>query len=165
MAAARHGAAQDAGYGAPVVSRSGVLALALAGALGCGGAQRALDPECLGSTEAYLEALEGAPERAALPTGTTIAQCASGARSDGDLQSAGVLMVKAADRLALRAQDGDERAALQLGFLAGAVEKGASTTQGIQAELARRVVRAGALLGPDVEEAYLRGLEAGRANG
>jgi hypothetical protein len=149
-----------------VVSRSAVLALAVAGALGCGGDERVLHPECLSSPDAYLQALQGAPERAVLPdSGTPVSTCASDARSDGDLQNAGVLMVQAADRLALRAQEGERAAALQLGFLAGAVAKGAATTQGIQTELARRVVRAGALLGPEMEEAYLRGLDAGRERG
>jgi hypothetical protein len=146
--------------------RPAVCALALLA--GCGSEPARLDPTCLAGVDVYLDALEAAPQPVRLQTGTTIADCASAARSDGELQEAGLLMVQAADRLALAAEDGDAVAAGRLGYLAGAVERGSARTQGVQAELARRIVRAGAVLGdpaPEVERAYLEGLEAGRRTG
>jgi hypothetical protein len=146
--------------------RPAVCALALLA--GCGSEPAALDPTCLASPEVYLEALEAAPGTVRIASGTSIADCASAARSDGQLQEAGLLMVQAADRLALQAEEGDAVAAGRLGYLAGAVEKGAARTQGIQTELARRVVRAGAVLAQapaEVERAYLEGLDAGRRTG
>lgn len=143
--------------------RRAVIALALLP--GCGAQDAPLDAACLSSADAYLAAVRGAPGPARLPGGPLLADCVTAARSDGELQEAGVLMVRAADRLALRAQKGDARAALQLGYLAGAAERGAARTQGVQTELARRILRAGAVLGdppPEIEQAFLRGLQAGR---
>lgn len=146
--------------------RPAVLALALLA--GCGAEAERLDPACLASEQVYLEALAQAPRPVRLQSGASLADCVSRARSDGELQEAGVLLVRAADRLAAQAEEGDATAALRLGYLAGAVERGSARTQGVQAELARRIVRAGAVLGdppPAVEAAFLRGLAAGRETG
>jgi hypothetical protein len=142
-----------------------LVCLALAG---CGEDEPPLDATCRASPEAIVRALDGAPGDVALASGTRLSQCVSRAATDADLQSVGVVLTDAAELLARRAEDGDERAALQLGYLAGAVRRGAARTGGVHAELERRIGRAGAFLdaaGLRVEQALLRGLRAGEARG
>jgi hypothetical protein len=139
--------------------------LALAG---CGEDDPPLDATCTASPEAIVRALRGAPGEVALTSGTRLSQCVSRAATDAELQSVGAVLTDASELLARRAEVGDERAALQLGYLAGAVRRGAARTGGVHAELERRISRSGAFLdsaGPRVERALLRGLRAGEARG
>ncbi len=137
------------------------LALLLAG---CSTQDRALAPACTGEPEAVLAALRRAPEPVTLRDGTKLSACISVARSAADLQTLGITLVRVADSLRGRAA-GDDRAALQLGYLAGAVQAGARhASGGIAGQLARRVEQVAAL-GPDAprasREALQRGLRAG----
>jgi hypothetical protein len=89
------------------------------------------------------------------------------ARSDGDLQSVGAVLTQAADQLLRRAVRAPG-AALELGYLIGAIERGGQRTNGISAELVRRVEQDGGALerGRAVTISALRqGLAAGRASG
>ena len=142
-----------------------LVCLALAG---CGEDDPPLDVTCRESPDAIVRALDGVPGPVALASGTRLSQCVSRAASDAQLQSVGVVLTDASELLARRAETGDERAALQLGYLAGAVRRGAARTGGVHAELERRIGRAGAFLdaaGARVEQALLRGLRAGEARG
>jgi hypothetical protein len=58
-------------------------------------------------------------------------------------------------------------AALQLGYLVGAAEKGAEKTQGVGLELSRRLEQAIGINGPanPRRAAYERGLDAGKRSG
>jgi integrase len=134
----------------------------------CGGDQEPLDAACLDSAGAIERALTRAPAPVTLPTGTRLSACVANARSDADLQSAGLVLTRAGDHLAEAARRGDSEAALRLGYLVGAVRRGAQRTEGIHAQLQRRIERATAYLdeaGPRVTAAVARGRRAGEASG
>ena len=146
-----------------------VRALPLIAALlltACGAKEAPLDGACLESADAIERALQRAPAPVTLRTGTPLSRCVSQARSDADLQSAGIVLTRAADDLADGAKAGDARAAVRLGYLIGAARRGAARTAGIHAELQRRLERAGAYLdAPRVAAALARGLRAGERTG
>jgi hypothetical protein len=146
-----------------------VLALSAVAALAaCGATSDSLDEACLRSAGAIEHALARAPAPVRLTTGTRLSECVANARSDSDLQSAGLVLTRAADDLSAAAKRGDARAALRLGYLVGATQRGAARTGGIHAELQRRIERAAAFLeagGPRVTAAVERGRRAGEASG
>jgi hypothetical protein len=119
--------------------------------------------------DGYERALAGAPGAVALLGETLISTCLARVRTDADLQNLGATVHAVAEKLATRArEDGDARAALRLGFLSAAVSRGAGHSNGIAAELARRVETAGtgvrersAAVGRALDE----GLAAGTARG
>ena len=140
-----------------------VAALALSA---CGAQEAPLDGACLESARAVERALGRAPAPVTLGSGTPLSKCISQARSDAELQNAGVVFTRAADDLSDRAKAGDAASALQLGYLIGATRRGAARTAGIHAELQRRLERSGAYVkGPRVDAALARGLQAGERNG
>lgn len=150
--------------------RAAALALLIGGAslaLGaCGsGPDRTLPTACRTSPAALVSALRAAPAGVEID-GVPISDCVRNAFSDGDVQNVGTLWTLAADRLVPAARRTDA-AALQLGYLVGATRRGAATTNGIQAELVRRMDTAIGLAGPPAarREAYERGLAAGRGRG
>lgn len=125
---------------------------------------------CTGTDAAgYERALRTAPGDVRLPGGVPISACAWRARTDADLQSLGLTLHTVAERLAVRTrEERDADAALQLGYLTGAVGAGADRSNGINAEIARRVGVTGAgldELSPAVGRALRRGVEAGAARG
>jgi integrase len=143
-----------------------LLALALALA-GCGSDTPELDAACLRSPHDVERALRRAPGPVALDSGTRLSECVAAARSDADLQEAGLVLTRAADDLAAAARAGSAVAALRLGYLVGATRRGARHTAGIHAELQRRIERSGAPLEdvPGLRAAVTRGLRAGEASG
>jgi hypothetical protein len=146
-----------------------VLALLAAVSLAaCGAAHDPLDEACLSGPDVIERALTRAPRPVTLPSGTPLSHCVSNARSDADLQSAGMVLTRAADDLSARARTGDTDAALRLGYLVGAARRGAKRTAGIHAELQRHIERAAAVLedaGGRVASAVARGQRAGEATG
>jgi integrase len=145
-----------------------LVVLAAVTLVACGGDQEPLDAACLDSAGAIERALTRAPAPVTLPTGTRLSACVANARSDADLQSAGLVLTRAGDHLAEAARRGDSEAALRLGYLVGAVRRGAQRTEGIHAQLQRRIERATAYLdeaGPRVTAAVARGRRAGEASG
>src|SRR4051812_24004657 len=145
-----------------------LVAFALLAAAGCGADDPPLDAACTSSPEAIERALARAPGPVTVGGGTRLSDCVSRARSDAELQNAGVVLTGAADHLAVRARGGDARAGLALGYLVGAARRGAARTPGLQAQLARRMASAAAFVdegGPEVATALERGLRAGRATG
>lgn len=98
----------------------GIVALAGCGAHHVG----APDPRC--TDPAVIERVAGGA------TGPLISECVRRSTSGGDLQDVGFAIARAADHLGEAA---DGRA---LGFLIGAVRRGAGTS-GVQAELVNRV--------------------------
>jgi hypothetical protein len=119
--------------------------------------------------DGYERALARAPDAVVLPGGTLISTCLRRVRTDAELQNLGATVHAVAEELAGRArEDGDARAALRLGFLSAAVSRGASRSNGIAAELARRVETAGTGVrerSPAVARALAEGLAAGEARG
>lgn len=142
------------------------LIVAALATVGCG---RDESPPPSGCADAQqgLAALRKAPGAARLANGTALSTCVKRAFSDGDLQSVGLAFTQMADRLAAEAA-GSDTAALRMGYLVGATRRGAAHTNGIHAELVRRIEQA-ALLDDEVpasrQAAFRRGLAAGSERG
>lgn len=136
------------------------VCLLAAGALACGCARddgRAEVPApCLRAAAPYVEALAGAPSAVRLD-GVPISDCLAKDASQGDVQAVGSLVLQAAQRL------GDEERALAAGYLVGALRRGSARTQGIHAEIVRRVEQEVAPLASSA--AFERGQRAGRTSG
>lgn len=150
---------------------SAVTALAVAAALaaGCSKSEPEGTPEaCLAGADAYELALEAAPAEVRLEGETPISDCLVPEQEGGDLALVGEQVVKVATDLNVAAaRDPSGPAALRLGYLVGAVERGA---EGIHADLVRRL-NAAARFSPDgllpaefertFGEGYAAGLESG----
>lgn len=99
----------------------------------------AMPTACRAGAPAVRAALEHAPGEVRLER-TPLSQCLMPASTPGDLQEVGGAYVAVAADLAFEARaDPDGPAATRLGYLIGAVRRGADRTQGIHAELVRRM--------------------------
>jgi len=144
----------------------------LLGVAGCGGPSDSTPVACLEGTTAYLRALERVPGEVRLRGGTPISACLVENQKGGDLATVGAAIVTAATKLNANARARPGGAAnLRLGYLLGAAERGADGTEGIHAELIRRLVAA-ARYSPDGKplpgafyRAYRSGYAAGRDDG
>ncbi len=141
-------------------------------ASGCGQPNDTTPVACLEGEGTYLKALDAAPGEVKLRGETLISECLAENQKAGDLATVGTALVAAATKLnaEARAEPGGD-ANLQLGYLLGAAERGASQTDGIHAELIRRLTSA-ARYSPDnrpPSAAFLRvyreGFDAGQAGG
>jgi len=139
---------------------------------GCGATSDSTPVACLEGAGPYLAALRDAPGAVELGGETPISGCLSENQTGGDLATVGIAMVAAATRLnaEARAQPGGD-ANLRLGYLLGAAQRGAERTNGIHADLIRRLAAA-ARYSPDgrpLPAAFLRtyreGFDAGEARG
>jgi hypothetical protein len=139
---------------------------------GCGGPDDSTPVACLEGAPVYLHALRDAPGEVELGGATPISACLAQNQTGGDLATVGDAMLTATTELntEARAKPGGQ-ANLQLGYLLGAAQRGADGTEGIHAELIRRL-SAAARYSPDNQplpatflDAYQRGFDAGRAHG
>jgi hypothetical protein len=136
----------------------GALALA-----GCGSTDDETPAACLEGPSFYLEkGRDGGP----------ISECLAENQKAGDLATVGAAMLAAATKLNAEARAEPGGAAnLQLGYLLGAAQRGADGTEGIHAELLRRLSAAARYspdnrpLPPAFLRAYRRGYDAGMARG
>src|SRR5436305_5501379 len=140
-------------------------ALALAG---CGRQDDSTPVACLEGAAAYEKALRAAPGEVLLQGETPISDCLASNQQAGDLAQVGEAMVETATSLSSRArgEDGGD-GAVQLGYLIGAAERGAESSEGIHTDLVRRLTVA-ARYAPDKEPlspAFMRSYEAGYAAG
>ena len=145
-----------------------LVVLALLAAAGCGKDDRPLDAACTSSPATIERALQRAPAPVTVGDGTRLSDCVSRARSNAQLQNAGLVLTTAAEHLAVRARAGDAQSGVELGYLVGATRRGAARTTGIHAQLARRMQTAAAFVeeaGAEVAAALQRGLRAGQATG
>src|SRR5665811_144252 len=145
-----------------LLSIAGLVALTVVA--GCGdGADDETPVACLEGRGIYVD-----PQNAEPPVSACLVENQGG----GELANVGEAMVAAASRLNSEARAGPGgQAALRLGDLVGAAERGATETEGIHADLLRRL-RAAALYSPGDRSpsaaflsAYRRGYEAGLARG
>jgi hypothetical protein len=117
----------------------------------------------------YERALRTAPGDVRLPGGVPISDCLRRVRTDGQLQTLGAVVHTVAESLADRVrEDRDVAAARQLGYLSAAVDAGAARSNGISAELARRISVTGtglSELSPAVAHALTEGQAAGADRG
>jgi hypothetical protein len=150
-----------------------ILSLALLALPGCGRSDSDSTPvTCLQGKEVYLAALADAPGTVKLAGDTPIGECLAENQQGGDLATVGEAMVEAATELNGEARSvPTSSAALQLGYLVGAAQRGADSTEGIHADLLRRLAVAARYapgrepLSPAFLRAYREGFDAGRARG
>jgi hypothetical protein len=154
------------------IVRAGI-ALTVLGALlltGCGSEGNDEAPAaCLATNQGYLRALERAPGEVRLAGTTPISDCLVPEQDAGQLANVGQEMIVTATKLNGEArQDPGGPAAVQLGYLLGAVSKGADS---IHTDLVRRLNSAarfsetGGALPASFERAFGRGYAAGRRSG
>jgi hypothetical protein len=146
--------------------------LAVLAAAGCGSADETTPVACLEGAGAYLRALDAAPGEAKLGGEATIGECLPQNQKAGELATVGTAMVAAATRLNAEARaDPGGAANLQLGYLLGAAQRGADSTNGIHVELIRRLSAAARYspdnrpLPPTFMQVYRRGFDAGHSGG
>jgi hypothetical protein len=150
----------------------GWLAWAAAGvvaavcASGCGGGQDPPPTACSDGARTVLGALQRAPGDVSLEGGTLISTCVRRSLDTGQIQTLGFTYLAAANS-ELQLMPHSDAAALQLGFLVGAVRRGANKTNGVQLELVRRLDQVAGVGGPPGPRraAYRRGMAAGEDHG
>lgn len=137
--------------------------LALAG---CGREEEAqLPAACRVGAPAVAAALREAPGDVRLDGGTPLSDCLVRTSEQGDVLLVGEVYLQVAARLADAAAAAPSGpAALRLGYLMGAVRRGAEETQGIYDELLRRIEQETARV-DRTSPAYRRGERAGRQSG
>lgn len=140
-----------------------VAALGLVAIAGCGGTDNETPSACLEGSALYLGQGQGDIQ---------ISDCLAANQSGGDLAEVGTAMLAAATELNAKARARPGGAAnLQLGYLLGAAERGAGESEGIHAELIRRLAAAARYspdnrpLPPTFLRAYREGFDAGRERG
>jgi hypothetical protein len=143
------------------------LALALCGALllcGCGRGDEELSAACPETPHEVLTALKSAPAPVRMD-GRGLGECLADASDVGELQQVGGAYVQAAADLSREARgDPEGPAALRLGYLVGAARHGGASTQGVHAELLRRLEQEAAPIRAR-SRALRRGEAAGRRGG
>jgi hypothetical protein len=146
--------------------RGAIGALAALALIGCGEDDDPLPAACTSGVRATVQALAAAPSQVRLPGDTRISTCVDRARSDAEIQEVGAILTRVADELA-GALPASDRAAIQLGYLIGAVREGGRTTGGIHEELIRRLEQTPGLDGapPARRAAFRRGEAAGQSTG
>lgn len=146
-----------------------VIALAVAG---CGDTDDSTPVACLEGDGVYLRALSAAPGEVKLRQKTPISACLAENQQGGDLAAVGGAMVEAATKLnAAAREDLGGQANLELGYLLGAAQRGSEQTDGIHAELIRRLAVAARYspgdrpLSATFLETYEEGFDAGETRG
>ena len=140
-----------------------VLLVVLAAA-GCGSEpSRQVPVGCTAEPAAVERALASAPGEVRLG-GHRLSECFAPGSDAGEVQALALAVLPAAEQLAARARERPRGPApVRLGFLIGAVHRGAARGR-VYAELERRVRQE--LAGVDTTSpAFARGLRAGRAHG
>ena len=132
---------------------------------GCGNHDVAVAPECSEGQPTIMAALAHAPAAVRLRGHVPISHCFEHAASAADVQNVGALVITAVEHLADRVREAPHsHAAVELGYLVGAVRRGAGTDGGVHYESERRVEQA--LVGvPTATPEYRRGLDAGLRTG
>lgn len=141
-------------------------------AAGCGEQDDSTPVACLEGARAYERALAAAPGEVLLGGETPISECLVRNQSSGDLARVGEAMIDAATDLnaAARTEPGGD-ANLQLGYLLGATQRGAEESEGIHADLVRRLTVSARYapgedpLSEEFLSTYREGFDAGRSGG
>jgi hypothetical protein len=151
-----------------------LIASLLLGLAACGGSSvEGKTPDaCLSGPVYFRAALKAAPGQVQLPGGTLISDCLVRNQPTGDLTNVGAYLLRVATDLNAEARRTAAAApTVQLGFLNGAVARGAADTGGVHAELQRRI-EAAALYSPagkpppePFDHRYEKGYAAGKDHG
>jgi hypothetical protein len=125
----------------------------------------AVPVECLAGPAAVHSALARAPREVRLGGRVPISHCFQGAASAADVQNLGAIVITATQETADRVRSAPRsHAAVELGYLVGAIRRGAGPGFGIHYEAERRVEQE--LHGvPTRTPEFRRGLAAGRRAG
>jgi hypothetical protein len=149
-----------------------LLAALLVLLAGCGNSDDSTPVACLEGAAAYERALKAAPDEFLLEDETLISECLAPNQSGGDLSRVGEAMIETATKLNAEAREAPGgSAALQLGYLLGAVKRGTEESEGIHTDLLRRLVVAARFapgkqpLPPAFQREYRTGYAAGQSNG
>jgi len=141
------------------------LALVVWAAVGCGGpAPTPLADGCTADPQGIVAALGTAPGPVVLEDGSPLSRCVADGTGDGELQAVGITFARAAERLRETAE-ADPATALRLGYLVGATQSGAARTNGVMAELVRRIEIVAGRTADDASPAARRALQQGLAAG
>src|ERR1044071_10184609 len=107
---------------------------------GCGKQDASTPVACLEGGSIYVSALAAAPGEVKPDGETPISDCLAENQQGGDLATVGEALLEAATELnaEARAEPGGD-ADLQLGYLIGAAQRGADSTEGIHSDLLRRL--------------------------
>ena len=132
---------------------------------GCGNKDVVVPSECEEGPDTVMSALAGAPDHVLLGGHVRISDCFKQAAPPASVQNLGSTFLATAQKLGDRVRRHPHSdAALQLGYLIGAVRRGAGTGTGVHYESERRIEQE--LVGLDVNTPeFKRGLEAGRSDG
>ena len=162
---------------APRTTLALLLVAALGAALlaGCGGGAHKDEHApvaCREGVATFLEALKAAPGEVILSGEAPISDCLIVGAEEGELADLGEGALAAATKLnaEARAASGGT-AAVELGYLLGAIARGAADTEGTGGELLRRLTVAARYapgrepLSPQFLAAYEKGFAAGRSHG
>jgi hypothetical protein len=148
------------------------VAVLVAALIGCGSADESTPVACLEGAGAYERALKAAPDEVLLEDEKLISECLTRNQSGGDLARIGEAMLETATALNAEArEDPGGDAAVQLGYLLGAIQRGSEESEGIHADLIRRLTVAARYapgrqpLSPAFLAAYRTGFAAGRSDG
>ena len=149
------------------------VAAALLGFTACGEDDPPATPvACLASGADYVGALAEAPGDVLLGGSTPITDCLVDEQEPGALETVGQSLVDAATTLNAQARrDPGTGAAIELGYLSGAVDEAAESTGGIHEDLRLRLASAarfspsGRALPASFERGFAEGYAAGRATG
>jgi len=141
-------------------------------AVGCGNQGDSTPVACLEGAAAYETALRDAPGEVRLQGDTAISECLAANQQAGDLAQVGEAMVETATSLNSQARKHDGGgAAVQIGYLLGAATRGAESSEGIHADLVRRLTVSARYapgkepLSPQFLSAYREGFDAGHSGG
>jgi hypothetical protein len=141
-------------------------------ATGCGGTEDSTPVACLEGKPVYLKALADAPGEVRLDGEVPISDCLAASQAGGELAEVGAAMLAAATELNAEARAEPGGASnLQLGYLLGAAQRGAESSEGIHAELIRRLSAAARYspdnrpLPPRFLRTYREGFDAGHERG
>ena len=131
--------------------------------VGCSSDESALPSACRELPSLLPRALRAAPDQVRVD-GAPISRCMRRTSSADEIQLVGAGLLEVATQVAASAGDRpDGEAALRLGYLVGAVRRGAAATPGIHDELVRRLEQEASPF--DGSPTYRRGARAGRRSG
>ena len=130
---------------------------------------------CREGKATILDALRAAPDEVVIGGEAPLSDCIVPGAEEGELADLGEAALAAANQLNAEARSGSaktaKRAALELGYLVGAIARGEEATEGVHNELLRRLtvsakfVPQGESLPPSFKRAYATGYVHGRRAG
>jgi len=123
----------------PAIALALVFGLVLAG---CGSSEKETPNDCFVNSSSFSSSLRQAPEEVLLGGNVSISDCLVRNQSDGDLLRFGEVAVNVATEkgVAISGAGPDGiKAAIDGGYLVGAMEKGGENSEGIHATLIERV--------------------------